>query len=107
MAAAKDFKQQSDNDILIEYGDFAIFESDQQHILDIIYAAPNWYKEYPSCGLNIQKYLSGNGTNGIDKGNLNRNLQLQLQADGYSSTNSTFVQDYEGNLSLETDATRI
>lgn len=107
MAAAKDFKQQSDNDILIENGDFVIFESDQQHILDIIYASPNWYKEFPSCGLNIQFYLSGNGTDGINKGNLNRNLQLQLQADGYTSTNSTFVQDFEGNLNLQTDATRI
>ena len=103
MAAAKDFKQQSDNDILIENGDFAIFESDQQHILDIVYSSPNWYKEYPTCGVNIQYYLSGAGIGAA----LSRVFQIQLQADGYINTTSNFVQDYEGNLSLETDAVRI
>lgn len=107
MAAAKDFKQSSDGDVLIVSGDFFVDFSDQQHILDIVYSAAGWWKEYPACGLNIQKYLSGNGTNGIDKGNLSRNMQLQLQADGYSSTNSNFTFDYENNLNLETDAVRI
>ena len=107
MAAAKDFIQSSDNDILIDLGDFIVDFSDQQHILDIVYAAPNWYKEYPSCGVNIQKFLSGNGSDGKNKENLTRVMQLQLQADGYNNTNSTFKIDYENNLSLETDATRI
>lgn len=107
MALVKDFKQSADGDILIESGDFFVDYSDQQHILDIVYSAPNWWKEYPSCGLNIQLYLSGNGTDGINKGNLNRNMQLQLQADGYVSSSSNFNIDYEGNLNLDTDATRI
>jgi hypothetical protein len=103
MAAAKDFKQSEDGDILFQSGDFFVDFSDQQHILDIVYSAPSWYKEYPSCGVNIQYYLSGAGLGA----QLNRNMQLQLQADGYTATNSTFVQDYEGNLNLQTDATRI
>jgi len=107
MAAVKDFKQSSDGDVLIESGDFFVDFSDQQHILDIVYSAVGWYKEYPTCGLNIQFYLSGNGTNYIDKGNLNRNMQLQLQADGYTSSNSNFKFDYENNLIFETDAVRI
>jgi hypothetical protein len=103
MAAAKDFKQSSDDDILITDGDFFVDFSDQQHILDIVYAAPNWYKEYPACGVNIQYYLSGSGVGA----ELNRNLKSQLEADGYSNTNSTFTQDYEGNLNLITDAIRL
>ena len=103
MAAAQDFKQSSDGDVLIVSGDFFVDFSDQQHILDIVYSAAGWYKEYPSCGVNIQYYLSSTGLGA----QLNRNMQLQLQADGYTATNSTFVQDYEGNLNLQTDAVRI
>jgi hypothetical protein len=61
MAAAKDFKQSEDGDILFQLGDFFVDFSDQQHVLDIVYSAPNWYKEYPSCGVNIQYYLSSSG----------------------------------------------
>jgi hypothetical protein len=103
MAAAKDFKQSADGDILFQSGDFFVDFSDQQHILDIVYSAPKWYTEFPACGVNIQYYLSGAGLGA----QLNRNLQLQLQADGYTNTNSSFTQDYEGNLNLNTDATRI
>lgn len=103
MALVKDFKQSIDGDVLIESGDFFVDFSDQQHILDIIYSAVGWWKEYPACGVNIQYYLSGAGIGAT----LSKNVQLQLQADGYTSTNSTFVQDYEGNLNLETDAVRI
>lgn len=103
MAAAKDFKQDTDNDILIKNGDFFVDFSDAQHILDIVYSAPSWFKEYPACGVNIQRYLSGSGIGA----ELNRVLKSQLEADGYTNTNSTFTQDYEGNLNLITDAVRV
>lgn len=103
MATAKDFKQDEENDILINNGDFVVFESDQQHILDIIYSAPNWFKEFPQLGVNIQAYLSG-GNAGAE---LTRNIQLQLQSDGYKVNTVKLNKDGQNNYTLDTDAIRL
>jgi hypothetical protein len=100
---ANDFLQNDGEDLIFNNnGDFAIGDSEKQHISDIIYTAPGWYKEFPSVGVNIQQYLSGAGISD----DLNRNLKLQLQSDGYSVTTAKFIQNGE-NLILDTNATRI
>ena len=101
--AVKDFKQTDDDEILIENGDFVVNYSDQQHLKDIVYSAPNWYKEFPQLGVNIQYYLSGAGI-GAD---LTRNIQLQYTSDGYNVNSIKFTQDSNGNYNLTTDAERI
>jgi hypothetical protein len=99
---ANDFLQNNDEDLIFSNGDFAVGDSEQQHISDIIYSAPGWFKEFPAVGVNIQQYLSGAGISD----DLNRNLKLQLQSDGYSVTTAKFIQDGE-NLILDTNATRV
>jgi len=101
--AVKDFKQTDEDEILIENGDFVVDYSDKQHLKDIIYSAPNWYKEFPQLGVNIQYYLSGAGIGA----ELTRNVQLQLNSDGYTVNTIKFNQDTSGNYILTTDAERI
>lgn len=104
MATVKDLKQDNTTgDLLIANGDFAIGESDSQHITDIVYSAPNWWKEYPYLGVNIQAFLSGSG-NGPE---LNRQLLLQLKSDGYQVTKANFKQISQTEFSFDTDATRL
>jgi hypothetical protein len=98
---AYDLIGDSVGDLNILNGDFVIDASDEQHIEDIIQSAPNWWKEYPQVGVNIQLYLSGSNTD-----QLNRNLKLQLQADGYNVTYANITQDNE-NFTLDTDAERV
>ena len=98
---AYDLIADSTEDLKILNGDFVIDASDKQHIGDIIQSAPNWWKEYPQVGVNIQLYLSGSNTD-----QLNRNLKLQLQSDGYDVTKAIITQDNE-NFTLETDAKRL
>ena len=99
---AQDFLQDNGEDLVFFNGDFAVGDSEQQHISDIIYSAPGWYKEFPAVGLNIQQYLSGAGISDT----LNANLRLQLVADGYTLTKATFIQDGE-TLTLDTNAKRV
>lgn len=99
---AKDFLQDSSGDLDFLNGDFFIGESDKQHIADIVYSGPNWYKEFPQVGVNILTYLSGANVGPA----LTRNGQLQLQADGYKTSIFEFKQEGE-TLSLTTDAVRV
>lgn len=99
---SQDFKEDENGDLSIINGDIEIGESDQQHIADLIYSAPNAWKEFPNVGLNIQSYLSGSGIGE----NLNRNLKLQLIADGYTLTKAT-ITEQDNELILDTDATKV
>ncbi len=67
-----------ENDLLIKDGDFVIGESDLQHIEHIIASQRGGYKQFPLIGVGINQYINSP----ID-GILRREIQLQLQADGY------------------------
>ena len=60
MATAKDFKTDTDGDLFISGGDLAIFESDSQHIVDLITSNNGDWKEYPLCGVGIDNYINSN-----------------------------------------------
>ena len=49
------------NDLTIVNGDFAIAESDNQHLYDIINSFPGWWKEFPQVGVGIQNYVNSSG----------------------------------------------
>ena len=100
--AVKDFKQTDDDDFLVANGDFVISASDQQHLKDIIYSAPNWYKEFPQLGVNIQAYMSGKSIGA----ELTRSIQLQLVSDGYKVNTINVKTDKNNNFLLNTDAER-
>ena len=91
-----------EDDLVFVNGDISINESDERHINDIIYSAPNWWKEFPNLGVNIQMFLSGP----VEKDELNRAINTQLTADGYTLTYSK-ASIVDNQLTLDTDAERV
>jgi hypothetical protein len=89
------------NDILILNGDFAISESDSQHIADTLNAFPGWWKQYPADGVGVFNYFNSAGQEQI----LKRSIQIQLTSDGYKVNNPKVSVDGSGNLSVNPNAT--
>ena len=63
----------------ILHGDFVLDVSNEQHVELILETNPNEWKENPITGVGLIKTLGGNIT-----GFAKRNVQVQLEADGYS-----------------------
>tara|TARA_R110001592_G_scaffold212063_1_gene464305 strand:+ start:556 stop:858 length:303 start_codon:yes stop_codon:yes gene_type:complete len=77
---SKDIKLEN-NDFFIDpvKGDFLITDSDTQHVQDIINSFANWWKEFPTIGVGIKKYLGATGGVQVVK----RAIKIQLKSDGY------------------------
>lgn len=90
------------NDLLIENGDFAIGESDAQHIADNMNAFPGWWKEYPADGVGVFQYFNSAGQEQA----LQRNLRIQLMADGYNVSNPEVNVDADGNMTINPNASK-
>ncbi len=88
------------NDLFISNGDFAIAESDVQHIADTINAFPGWWKENPGDGIGIMAYSNAP----TELQTLKREMTLQLTADGYKVTNPTVELDASGKLIINPNA---
>jgi len=99
---AHDFLDDTDGDAKISNGDLAIGESDKQHIQDILYSAPGWWKQYPLVGLNPYRYINSKDT----LQSLTNNVKGQLTADGYIKINSNISIDSAGRISGNVDAQR-
>jgi hypothetical protein len=93
----------SDNDILIQDGDFVIGYSDDQHIIDNIAAFNGWWKEYPSDGVGIFQYQNSSGT----EQEIEKLIKLQLQSDGYQCDRPDVSFDANGKLIINPNATKI
>lgn len=89
------------NDLLIQAGDFAIAESDPQHIADTINAFPGWWKENPADGVGIFQYMNSTG----QEQTLKKNLIIQLKSDGYTVSNPVVDVDSAGNITVTPNAT--
>jgi hypothetical protein len=100
MATAKDFRTDTDNDIYIANGDFAIFESDQQHIVDIVTSAQGSWKEYPLCGVGIDTFINAP----VTQQTITNVVTKQLTNDGYGSISIKFEND--NDINFEVDAIR-
>lgn len=101
MAASRDL-QLSDNDLTIKNGDFAIADSDMQHIEDIVTSHPGWWKQYPSLGVGAYNYLASPG----QAQKLAREIKLQLTADGFTVSNPRVSFDANGELIIDPNAVR-
>ena len=97
--ANQDFALQG-NDILILNGDFAIAESDNQHIADTLNAFPGWWKENPADGVGIFAYTNSAGQEQA----LKRAIQIQLTSDGYKVTNPQVEVDTAGRMTVNPNA---
>jgi hypothetical protein len=78
--AAQDIRLE-DNDVYIDAttGDFDIHDSDPQHVQDIINSWAGWWKEFPTIGVGIKRYLGRSG--GIQL--VKRSIKIHLKSDGY------------------------
>lgn len=80
MAKAKDIKLTNEDELLIsDSGDFVINESDTQHTKDIINSFAGWWKEFPTLGVGVFRFLNASG--GYQR--LVREIKIHLTADGY------------------------
>ena len=73
------------NDLFIDanFGDFSIGESDAQHVQDILNSYAGWWKESPTLGVGLKKYLGKSG--GIQ--DIKRLINIHLKSDGYRTDN--------------------
>lgn len=76
----QDILRDEQGELLFENGDFAIGQSDQQHVGDIFLSLPGEYKEFPLAGFGAVRYIKRN----ITEAEFKRDLKLQLQYDGYT-----------------------
>jgi len=99
MAARHDL-QLNDNDIVVSNNDLVLVESDTQHVIDTINASQGWWKENPTDGVSIFRYLKGRGV----QQELSRTMKLQLISDGYSCRPSVSF-DANGQLIITPNVT--
>lgn len=77
----KDIKFGMENDeydLLIRNGDFVVDNSNTQHITHIFEADQGQFRRNPLIGIAVRRML-----NGFIGGRERRNIQLQLESDGY------------------------
>lgn len=91
-----DFLLDDTGDLLIENGDFAIGLSDEQHVSDIVSANKGDYRQFPTVGADLSKFLNKQDNN-ISQ--LKRDIQVNLEADGYRVKN--FSIDSAGAMNLD------
>ena len=75
----QDILLKSNGGFKIINGDFVLGESNEQHVELILQTNPNEWKQSPITGACIVKMLGGSIT-----GFAKRNVQVQLEEDGYS-----------------------
>lgn len=90
------------NDLSVQNGDLAIWESDAQHIADTLNAFPGWWKQYPADGVGVFQYLNSSG----QEQTLKRAMMIQLSSDGYNVNNPEVSVSASGQLILNPNATR-
>jgi hypothetical protein len=94
-----DFLEDDNMDALIQDGDFAIGPSDDQHNQAVIITSPGLIRCSPITGVAIFRRLKSRFTL-KDSDTLKQDIQLQLKADGCTSTkiviNSTIDFNADG-----------
>jgi hypothetical protein len=83
MSFATDILLGSDGDLPIENVDFTIGNSDQQHLMDAMLAAPGWWKQYPQNGIAINSYFKSR----VQPLKVLAKVKKELEKDGYTLVN--------------------
>lgn len=85
-----------DKDYINANNDVEWFESDTKHVKDIINSNVGEWKETPSLGVGITKYLSSSG----QEQTISRTVIIQLQSDLYPCNNPTISYDVNNKLTI-------
>jgi hypothetical protein len=91
------------NDLYAADGDFAVIESDVQHVTDTLAAVPGWWKENPADGVGVMLYLRSSGQQQA----LQRNIKIQLLSDGYRADAVQVTLDSSGQLTITPNAEKL
>lgn len=91
MANVKDIKLDSNEDLFIDSntGDFVITESDTQHVKDILNSYAGWWKEFPTLGVGVKRFLGSSSS----LQQLKRRIRIHLRSDGYKADDITIVNE--------------
>ena len=87
----------TNEDITISGGDFVVYESDQQHIENILKASPGNYYHYPLLGLGSIDLISAS----INPSEIKKRIKLQLKADNYKPITVKVTDDFKIYLDAE------
>lgn len=96
-----DILSAENGDLLVSDNDLVFGASDTQHIQDTINAAPGWWKEHFTDGVNIFTYLNSSGQEQV----LCRSVKIQLESDLYTVVNPTAQYSSDSKLILNPGAT--
>ena len=83
------------------HNDIEWFASDVQHVEDIIAAYPGEYKENPTMGVSIGKYLNSNAS----KDTVARKVMIELQGDLYPCDNPIVTYSADGTMNVNPNFT--
>ncbi len=87
----------NDTGLRVESNDLVFGASDKQHIEDTINAAPGWWVENFTDGVNIRAFLNSDGQAQV----LSRKIKLQLQADLYNNCTPAVKFLTNGELQID------
>ena len=100
MANRQDILMDSEGNWMVENGDFVIGESDDQHVEILLASRKGMIRETPVIGAGITDFVNKQN---IDLNGLEREITVNLQADGYKSKKLAFDENNEFNLDYETN----
>lgn len=91
----KDFSLNENNDIKIANGDVVIGDSDNQHVQLLAATSAGQWKQSPSAGMGLNRFLLGEST---DVTKMLHIVDVQLKADGVASKTVRFTN---GQLQID------
>jgi len=77
--AVTDHRHIEGQGMLIENGDFALVESEQDHIKDIVLDNPGEWKQWPLIGTGALNFLNST----VDLDDIKKQIQTQLESDNF------------------------
>ena len=92
----QDILRDENGGLLFANGDFAIGQSDQQHVEDILDLQPGELKEFPLAGFGAINFIKRT----ITQSEFKRDLKIQLNYDGYNNAKIDTSEGIE-NLKIE------
>lgn len=104
MAARTDLLLDSDGDLPIDFvGLMPIGYSDKQHIKDNFQSFPGEWKQFPTSGIGVGRYLKASGAAILT---LKNNARQGLQSDGYKVANMKIGFDGSNRMVIHPNAYR-
>ena len=92
--AVTDHRYIENSGLLIENGDFALVESEQDHIKDIVLDNKGEWKQFPLVGVGALQFL--NATRNLD--DVRKKIQVQLEYDDFRV--DSIGQDKNGQIRI-------